>query len=90
LLAHPPGVEASARDDDLPAAATELLIQPIVEIACAELDSLHAWRKIRGNTIGCLARPLAEKQRNDRIAIKRILFRILLRAVLGHDEGRPG
>src|SRR5262245_64791463 len=33
---------------------------------------------------------LAEKQRNNRIAIKRILFRILSRTVFGHNEGRPG
>src|SRR5262245_15810178 len=32
--------------------------------------------------------PLAEKQRNNRIAIKRVLFRILSRTVFGHDEGR--
>src|SRR5262245_3655107 len=46
--------------------------------------------KICGNTIGGLARPPAEKQRNDRSTIERILFRILLRTVFGHDEGRPG
>src|SRR5215510_1214873 len=34
--------------------------------------------------------PLAEKQRNNRIAIKRVLFRILSRTVFGHDEGRSG
>src|SRR5215831_14595128 len=61
LLAHPTGVQAGTGDDDLLAAPTELLVQSIVEIARAEPDASTAWRKTRGNALGCAPRPLAEK-----------------------------
>jgi len=90
LLAHAAGVEAGPEDDHLPAAVAELFIDVIVVISRPQLDALPARRKTRGYALGSLPRPLVEKEVNDRIAIERMGFLILLRAILGHDEGRAG
>ena len=90
LLAYATSVEAGPEDDHLPAAVAELRIEVIVVIARPELDALPARRKTRRYALRRLPRPLVEKQRNDRIAIERMSFRIFLGAILGHDEGRPG
>jgi len=60
----------------------------IVVITRPQLDALLARRKARSHALGSLPRPLVEKEVNDRIAIERMGFLILLRAILGHDEGR--
>jgi hypothetical protein len=77
LLAHAASIEAGAEDDDLAAAVAELRIEVIVVIARPELDALPARRKTRRYALRRLPRPLVEKQRNDRIAIERMGFRVL-------------